>query len=110
VIAVVFFCFASCWTSVSAPLLTTLSILMRGSGGPMVLGFTGIGAPTDTVAGFCNGMGVVGLTRDVAVLGFSSGLVVIGPPSDAAVAGFSKGIGVVDVIGDVVSAAGCWAC
>lgn len=83
---------------------------MCGRGGPRVLGVSGIGAPADTVAGFSNGMGVVGLTRDVAVLGFSNGIGVIGPPSDVAVAGFSNGIGVVDVTGDVACAAGCWAC
>jgi hypothetical protein len=51
---------------------------MCGSGGPGVLGVTDIGAPADTVADFSNGMGVVGLTWDIAALGFSNGIGVIG--------------------------------
>jgi hypothetical protein len=78
---------------------------MCGGGGPGVLRVAGIGAPADALAGFSNGMGVVGLTRDAAVLGFSTGLGVIG--SDVAVAGFSNGTGVVDVTGDVGCAAEC---
>jgi hypothetical protein len=80
---------------------------MCGSGGPGVLGATGIGAPADAIAGFSNGMGVVGLTRDVAVAGFSDGIGVIGLAWDVAVAGFSNGMGVIDVTGDAVGAAGC---
>jgi hypothetical protein len=79
---------------------------MCGGGGPGVLGVAGIGAPADALAGFSNGMGLVGLTRDAAVLGFSTELGVIGLGSDVAVAGFSNGTGVVDVTGDVVCAAG----
>jgi hypothetical protein len=112
VVAVVFFrCSASCWTSVSvAPLLITVSILMCGGGGSGVLVVTGIGAPADALAGFSNGMGVVGLPRDAAVFGFSTGIGVIGPASDVAAAGFSNGMGMVDVTGDRVFAAGCCAC
>jgi hypothetical protein len=80
---------------------------MCGSGGPGVLGITGTGTPADVLAGFSNGMGVVGLTRDGAVLGCSTGLGVIGLASDVAVAGCSNGRGVVDVTGDVVCAPGC---
>lgn len=86
-----------------APLLITVSILMcAGGGGSGVLVVTGIGAPADALAGFSNGMGVVGLTLDAAGFGFSSGLGAIGLASDVAVADSS-----VDVTGDVVCVAGC---
>jgi hypothetical protein len=108
VIAVVLFCcFAACWPTVLvAPLLTTASILMCGSCDSGVLGVIDTGAPPVAIAGFSNGMGVVGLARDVAVFGFSTGIGVIGLASDA----FSDGMGVVDVTGDRMSAAGCCAC
>ncbi len=108
VIALLFFCcFASCKPSVFVPpLLTTVSILMCGCGGPGVLGVTDIGVPSDAIAGFSNGMGMVGLTRDVAALGFSDGIRVIAVGWDVAVAAFSNGMGVVDVTEGVVSAAG----
>ncbi len=83
---------------------------MCGGGGSEVLGVTGVGASADALAGFCNGMGVVGLTRDAAVLGFSTGIGVVGLPWDVAIAGFSNGMGVVDVTADAVFTAGCCAC
>jgi hypothetical protein len=83
---------------------------MCGRDGAGVLGVTGSGASADTVGGFSNGMGVVGFTRDVAVLGFSNGIGEIDVASEVAVAGFSDGTGVVDVTGDVGCAAGCEAC
>jgi len=91
-----------------APFLITLSSLMCGGGGSGLLGVTGIGAPADALAGVSNGMGVVGLTRDV--FGFSTGIGIVAVGCDVAVAGFSDGIGLVDVAGDVVSAADCCAC
>jgi hypothetical protein len=109
VIAVVLFCcFVACWpTMLVAPLLTTVSILMCGSCASGVPGVIDTGAPPVAIAGFSNGMGVVGLTRDVAALGFSNGVGVIGFAWDVALSGFSNGMGVVDVTGDVVCAAGC---
>ncbi|MFZ2081947.1 MAG: hypothetical protein WAV38_35900 [Xanthobacteraceae bacterium] len=83
---------------------------MCGGGGSGVLGVTGIGASVDTVAGFSSGMGMVGLTRDVAGFGFSTGIGEIDVASDVAIAGFSNGTGVLDVTGDVGCAAGCCAC
>lgn len=109
VIALVLFCcFAACWPTVLvAPLLTTVSILRCGSCASGVLGVIDTGAPPIAIAGLSNGMGVVGLTRDVAALGFSGGVEVIGLAWDVALSGFSNGMGVVDVAGDVVCAAGC---
>jgi hypothetical protein len=83
---------------------------MCGGGGPAVLGVAGIGAPADALAGFSNGMGMVGLTRDVAVFDFSTGSGEIEGASVVAVAFFSNGTGVLDVTGDVGCAAGCCAC
>jgi hypothetical protein len=83
---------------------------MCGGGGPAVLGVAGIGAPADVLAGFSNGMGMVGLTRDVAVFDFSTGSGEIEGASVVAVAFFSNGTGVLDVTGDVGCAAGCCAC
>jgi hypothetical protein len=100
--------FVACWpTMLVAPLLTTVSILMCGSCASGVPGVIDTGAPPVAIAGFSNGMGVVGLTRDVAALGFSNGVGVIGFAWDVALSGFSNGMGVVDVTGDVACAAGC---
>ena len=83
-----------------APLLTTVSIWMCGSGGPRV-GVTDIVAPPGTVADFSKG---------IAALGFSGGIGVVDLACSVAVAGFSKGMGAADVTGDEVCAAGCSAC